>query len=112
MQEPLGVQIVGKVKKVELLSDHANHPGQRGADGIRTRDSSLLIKLIHQSATHPMCLALYPRNAVAHREQERTIGQIAREQPETLVAQIKHDTTFRELRRELVARHDGDRTPM
>ena len=47
---------------------------------------------------------------MAHREQERTTGQIAGQQPESVVAQIEHDTTFRQLRRELVARHNRDRT--
>jgi hypothetical protein len=57
-----------------------------------------------------MCFAFHSRDAVAHREQKRAVGQIARQQPESVIAQIKHDTAFRQLRRELVARHDGDRT--
>jgi hypothetical protein len=38
-----------------------------------------------------------------HREEERPVRQIARQQPEAVVAQIEHDAPLRELRRELDA---------
>src|SRR6188474_49307 len=109
MKEPARVEIICQMQKVKLLSDDPYHTSQRGPHGIGSWDATLLVELIGQTLAHAMRLALHTRNAVPHREEERPVRQIARQQPEAVVAQIEHDAPLRELRRKLDAGHDRDR---
>ena len=109
MKEPARVEIICQMQKVELLSDDPHHAGQRGPHGIGSWNAPLFVELIGQALAHPMRLALHTGDAMPHREEERPVRQIARQQPEAVVAQIEHDAPLRELRRELDARHDRDR---
>ena len=112
MKEAARVEIICQMQKVELLSDDPHHAGQRGPHGIGSWDAPLVIELIGQALAHPMRLAFHTGDAMPHREEERPVRQIARQQPEAVVAQIEHDAPLRELRRELDARHDRDRPPV
>jgi hypothetical protein len=100
------------MQKIQLLSHNAYHPRQGGPDGIGSWDASFLVELIGQPPTDAMGLALHPRDAMTHRKEERPIRQIPRQQPESVIAQIQHDPSLRQLRCELCARNDCDRTPM
>jgi hypothetical protein len=56
-----------------------------------------------------MRFALDPGDAVTHGEEQAAAAQVTGEQPESVVASVQHDATFRQLGRQMRARNDRDR---
>src|SRR4030095_16830618 len=90
MKEPARVEIICQMQKVELLSDDSHHAGQCGSHGIGSWNAPLFVELIGQALAHTMRLALDTGDAMPHREEERPVRQIARQQPEAVVARSRN----------------------
>jgi hypothetical protein len=67
------------------------------------------VERVGQPPADAMGPALDARDAVPQREQQRAPLQIARQQPEPVVAEVEHDPVLGQLRREVRPWHDGHR---
>ncbi len=59
-----------------------------------------------------MSLTVNLRHAVTHREEERSVAEIARQQPIAVVAQFQDDAAFRQRGCQLGAWHNGNWAPI
>ena len=62
------------MEKIQLLADHADHPGQRSPHDVSPWHAPFLIQLIRQTAADPMRFTLHAGNAVAHGKEQRATG--------------------------------------
>src|SRR5206468_3480891 len=85
MDEGARVEVVVEMEKVQLLSDHTDHPGKGRADRVSLCHTSVRIQHISKPASDPMFRALDLRDPVAHGKEEGSTGQIARQQPEPII---------------------------
>ena len=95
-----------------MLADHPDHLCQCCSHGVGPGHAAFRVQHIGQSSSDPMGFALDLGHAVAHGKKQGAVGEVARQEPEAVIPQIQYDASFRQLRREMRARDDGDRAAM
>src|SRR5436309_15732995 len=74
MEEGARVEVVVEMEKVQLLSDHTDHPGEGRADRVGLCHTSVRIQHIGKPASDPMFRALDLPVPVPHGDEEDATG--------------------------------------